>query len=623
MQTDDEESQLRSVALQNMQSILQARQRAEDDLIKTKEALEEETRILELLNKSGTELASKLDLESLVQAVTDAGTELSGAEFGAFFYTASNAAGDVFTLYTLSGAPREAFEKFGQPRATPIFAPTFRGEGVIRIADVRKDPRYGQMAPHHGMPPGHLPVCSYLAIPVVGRAGEVIGGLFFGHRLPDVFSERSERLIVGIAAQAAIAIDNARLFEQARRAADERSQLLEAERSARAEVERIGLIKDEFLATLSHELRTPLNAVLGWAELLLSRVSGTDSDTHHGLEVIARNARAQAQLIEDLLDMNRIVSGKIRLDVQRIELLPIIEAALDSVAPSALAKSITLRKTVDPKASPVLGDPNRLQQVVWNLLTNAVKFTPKGGKIDLIVQRVNSHIEIIVHDSGIGISLEFLPHLFERFRQADSSMTRKYGGLGLGLSIVKQLIELHGGSVRAQSSGEGHGSTFTIALPVRAVRQHAAAPREHPTTGTMPALRTPVVSLAGIRVLVVDDEADARDLLQSVLTEANAEVLTAESADAALALVKAQRPDLIVSDIGMPVRDGYDFIRDVRGLSASGGGRIPAIALTAFARSEDRTRAMLAGYQVHVSKPIEPQELVATVKSLAAQRALE
>ncbi|HTE52631.1 MAG TPA: ATP-binding protein [Kofleriaceae bacterium] len=615
-QSDDEDKLLRSAALQNMQSILAARQRAESELVKTKEALEEETRFLDLLNRTGSMLASKLELHVVVQAVTDAATELSGAEFGSFFYTVSTPEGDVFTLYALSGAPREAFEKLGHPRATPIFAPTFRGEAVIRIADVRKDPRYGQWEPHRGMPQGHLPVCSYLAVPVISRSSEVIGGLFFGHSDPDVFTERAERLIIGIAAQAAVAIDNARLYEAARRSADERALLLDAERVARSEIERVSLMKDEFLATLSHELRTPLNAVLGWSEILLSRVTD-DSQTRRALETIARNARAQAQLIDDLLDMNRIVSGKIRLDVQRFELAPIVEAALDSVGPSIDAKGIVVRKTIDLSAGPLVGDPNRLQQVVWNLLTNAVKFTPKGGKIDVLVQRVSSHVEITVHDSGMGISPEFLPHMFERFRQADSSTTRKYGGLGLGLSIVKQLVELHGGNVKAASAGPGQGATFVVSLPLRAVRDASESSCEHPTGRGLPRVGGPEVSLAGITVLVIDDEPDARELVKMVLTEADAVVHTAASADEGLAMVKLHRPAVIVSDIGMPDRDGYQFIRDVRGLQAGEGGRTPAIALTAFARSEDRTRAMLAGYQVHVSKPIEPQELVATIKSLA------
>jgi signal transduction histidine kinase/CheY-like chemotaxis protein len=618
---DSEEESLRATALKNIQSILQARQRAEQELRETREALEEEKRILELLNKTGAKLSAQLDLESVVQMVTDAGTELSGAQFGAFFYTANSEQGDVFMLYTLSGAPRAAFENFGHPRATPIFAPTFRAEGVLRSADITQDPRYGQVGPHHGMPPGHLPVKSYLAVPVVSRMGEAIGGLFFGHSAPGVFTERSERLIVGIASQAAIAIDNARLYEQEKRAAAERARLLEAEQKARLEVERISVMKDEFLATLSHELRTPLNAVLGWADLLSNR-NAEDAELRRGLDTIARNARAQSQLIDDLLDMNRIVSGKIRLDVQLVDLANIVEAALESVGPTISAKGLRLRKTVDPHAGPVFGDPNRLQQVVWNLLSNAVKFTPRGGKLDVILQRVNSHVEISIADSGIGIAPEFLPHLFERFSQAETSTTRKFGGLGLGLAIVKQLLELHGGSIRAESPGDGQGARFVVSLPLRAVKGFDQT-QEHPTTrkpSSLPPGSIDPELLKGISVLVVDDEPDARDLLQAVLQAASAEVWVASGADEALTLVKQRRFSAIVSDIGMPDRDGYAFIKDVRALSAAEGAKTPAVALTAFARSEDRTRAMLSGFQVHLSKPIEPRELVATLKSLTSDR---
>jgi signal transduction histidine kinase/ActR/RegA family two-component response regulator len=615
MHSDDEDQALRSVALQNAQTILRARQRAEQELIKTKEALEEERRILELLNQTGAKLSSKLDLHSVAQTVTDAAIQLSGAQFGAFFYATSDA--DALSLYTPSADSRDALERFGLPRTTPILAPTLRGDAVIRLADVHEDARFASLD-LHDEPQRGSSVCSYLAVPVFARSGSAIGGLLLGHGKTGVFTERSERLVIGIAVQAAIAIDNARLYEDAKRSADERARLLEAERAARVEIERISLVKDEFLATLSHELRTPLNAVLGWSGVLLSRTQ--DPEVQRGLETIARNARAQAQLIDDLLDMNRIVSGKIRLDVQRLELAAIVEAALDSVRPSAEAKAIAVRRTIDPSAGLVFGDPNRLQQVVWNLLTNAVKFTPKGGKIDVIVQRVDSHVQIDVRDTGMGISAEFLPHLFERFRQADSSTTRKYGGLGLGLSIVKQLVELHGGSVGAESGGKGQGATFTVALPLRAVRDSAAPSGEHPTSGRGCASRAPPVSLAGLTVLIVDDEPDARELVRSVLSEAGADVVLAASAAEGLACVQTHRPDLLVSDIGMPDRDGYQFIRSVRDLGSACGGRTPAIALTAFARSEDRTRAMLAGYQVHMSKPIEPQELVATISSLAANQ---
>ncbi|MDB5802629.1 MAG: two-component hybrid sensor and regulator [Rhodocyclales bacterium] len=589
---------------------------------RVEEALRDETRVLELLNKTGAAIASTLDLQKLLQTITDATTQLSGAQFGAFFYNTTDENGDAFLLHTLSGLSPKAFEHFGQPRATPLFGPTFRGESPIRLDDVLQDERYGQWAPHHGMPPGHAPVRSYLAVPVISRSGETIGGLFFGHGEAGVFSERSERLVLGVAAQAAIAIDNARLYDDVKRVALEREQLFDAERAARAEAERVGRMKDEFLATLSHELRTPLNAILGWSHILLSG-KGSPEDFARGLETIARNARAQTQLIEDLLDMNRIVSGKVRLDVQPADLVGVVEAALDSVRPSAESKEIRLQKIIDPAAGPVSGDPNRLQQVIWNLLSNAVKFTPRGGTVAVILARVNSHIEITVTDSGVGISAGFLPHVFDRFRQADSSTTRHHGGLGLGLSIVKQLVELHGGTVRAESQGEDKGASFVVSLPVSAVRaaeRSAGTPgdsRQHPASSHMPFAQA--VPLDGVRILVIDDEPDARDLIKRVLLQCRAEVSTAASASEAMSMLVEHKPDVIVSDIGMPQKDGYQFIREVRSLSPANGGRTPAIALTAFARSEDRTRAMIAGYQVHISKPIEPQELIATVASLAGR----
>jgi CheY-like chemotaxis protein len=295
----------------------------------------------------------------------------------------------------------------------------------------------------------------------------------------------------------------------------------------------------------------------------------------------------------------------------------VVDAAVNSIRPAAEAKGIRLQKIVDPSAGPISGDPGRLQQIVWNLLSNAVKFTPKGGKVDVIVERVNSHVEVTVNDSGRGIKSEFLPYVFERFRQADASTTRQYGGLGLGLSIVKQLVELHGGHIRVTSAGEGLGATFIVSLPMAAV--HGDEKREHPTSRYTSELECEDIKLDDLCVLVIDDEPDARELIRRVLSQCNAHVITAASAEEGLKILLAQRPNVIVSDVGMPEKDGYQFIREVRSLSASDGGRTPAIALTAFARSEDRTRAMRAGYQVHISKPIEPQELIATVGSLAGQ----
>ena len=586
---------------------------------RTAAALREEKEHLELLNRTGAMLASELDTQAVVQTVTDAATQLSGARFGAFFYNTTDESGDSFMLYTLSGASREAFEKFGHPRATPLFGITFRGEGPVRIADVLEDPRYGHMEPHHGMPPGHLPVRSYLAVPVVSRSGGVIGGLFFGHPEPGVFTERSEQTIVGIASQAAVAIDNARLFESAQRSAEERQQLLASERLARAEAERTSELKDEFLATLSHELRTPLSAILGWSMILRHR-RADERELDHGLLTIERNARVQTKLIEDLLDMSRISSGKVRLDIQPIDPQVFVEAAIETVKPAADAKGIRLERALDASAGPIFGDPSRLQQVVWNLLSNAIKFTPKNGSVRVVLDRAASHVEIRVTDTGIGIRPEFIPYVFERFRQADASTTRTYGGLGLGLAIVKNLVELHGGTVGATSDGEGKGATFAVRLPVTAVpRAEARTERWLPSAHESVHNDFRLCDLSGIRVLVVDDEPDARDLIRRVLADCNAEVLTAESAIEALRLVEEERPHVLVSDVGMPDMDGYDLLKRVRSLGENRGGRIPAVALTAFARSEDRTRALRAGFLVHVSKPVEPSELIATIASVVGR----
>ena len=585
----------------------------------TEAALREETRVLELLNETGQKLASQLDLQALVQAVTDAATALSGAKFGAFFYTTTDESGDAL-LSSPSGAAREAFERFGRPRATAaLFGPTFRGEAPIRCDDVLTDPRYGTLAPHHGMPHTHVPVRSYLAVAVRSRTGDVIGGLFFGHPQPNVFTERTERLIVGVAAQAGVAIDNARLYEAAQKASEERQSLLDSERAARSAAEKMSEIKDEFLATLSHELRTPLNAILGWSQVLRTRPRD-HGDYLKGLETIERNARAQTHLIEDLMDMSRITSGKIRLDIQTLQPVAVVEAAVETVTHAAEAKGIRFERLLDPAAGPISGDPGRLQQVIWNLLSNAIKFTPKGGKVQILLERVHSHIEITVADTGIGIKPEFVPQLFDRFRQGDASTTRQYGGLGLGLSIVKNLVELHGGTVRITSPGEGQGTTVTLLLPIIAVHRSASASeRVHPTSPGTTVPSVIVAELAGVRVLAVDDRAEARDLIKRVLEDCSADVMTAGTADEAVALVETHRPDVLISDIGIPDADGFELLKRVRALGPGRGGQVPAIALTAFARSEDRTRALRAGFVVHLSKPVEPSELIAAVASVSGR----
>ena len=406
------------------------------------------------------------------------------------------------------------------------------------------------------------------------------------------------------------------LIEQGRAEAALR-EAEQTERAARTEAERAGRIKDEFLATLSHELRTPLHAILGWSQIL-RKSSDVNPKVAEGLSVIERNARSQAQIISDLLDMSSIISGKVRLDVQAADLATIVDAAINTVRPAADAKEIRLHIILDPLARPVRGDPNRLQQIFWNLLTNAVKFTPKGGRVSVSLERVNSHLELNVADNGEGIDPEFLPHVFDRFRQADSSMERRHGGLGLGLSIVKQLVELHGGTVMAKSAGRGKGSTFSISLPRMASLDdfRGITTSHHPAGSafeeTVP--EAPRASLLGLKVLVVDDEADARALIRRLLEEREACVVTAASAEEALVLLESEHPDLLISDVGMPVKDGYHLIRSVRALRDDRGAT-PAIALTAYARVEDRMKAIEAGYQMHLAKPVEPAELITMVSS--------
>ncbi|MFO0900035.1 MAG: PAS domain S-box protein [Pirellulales bacterium] len=589
------------------------------DRIEAEQRLREESNVVETIHRVGRSVAAELDLNKLLQTATDATTELSAAQFGAFFYNVVKDDNESYLLYTVSGVPRERFESFPMPRATEVFAPTFRGEGVVRLDDVTRDLRYGRNAPYHGMPTGHLPVRSYLAVPVVSRSGEVLGGLFLGHEQPGVFTERAERLVSGIAAQAAVAIDNARLFDAVRRASAEQDKLLESERAARNESERASRIKDEFLATLSHELRTPLNAILGWAQVLRMSEPAAPEVLRDGIDTIERNARSQARIIDDLLDMSRIISGKIRLDVQQLDLAGVIRDAVATVQTAADAKEIRLQTLLDPLAGPIAGDPNRLGQVFWNLLSNAVKFTSRGGRVQVLLERVNSHLEVSVIDSGEGIDPAFLPHVFDRFRQADATTTRRHGGLGLGLAIVKQLVELHGGGIRAKSPGKGQGATFVVSLPLTIVHPEPApsGERRHPQAGDsaeMPDLRS---ELAGLTILVVDDEPDARNLLRRLLEDCQVQVLSAANAAEALELVERRRPDLLVSDVGMPKEDGYKLLRRVRALPADKGGSTPAVALTAYARPEDRVTAILAGFQHHLTKPVQAAELIAILASLA------
>jgi PAS domain S-box-containing protein len=876
------------------------------DAKRAEERLAEEARINETLYRVGTALAQDLDLHTVFARLTDEATALCRAQFGAFFYNVDDPERGRYMLYTLAGVPRSKFAGFPMPRNTEVFAPTFAGDGVVRSDDITKDPRYGKSAPYHGMPKGHLPVRSYLAVPVVSRAGEVHGGLFFGHAEAAVFNERDERLIVAVAAQAAVAIDNARLHtasvtaEQQYRALAEASpqlvwtttsdgrveycnprflayvglsleemrrepvwhllvhaedvaratdawtralatgepyeveyrfrrasdgsyrwflargacvrddegrivrwvgsctdiddqkrseqthrflaeagamlassldqrqtlpalarlavphmadwcsiQLLDAsgklERFALAhsepdrlavirEIEQqypadendaanrivrtgaseyvheitddmiaassrgphhlelirllglrswmavpitvdrrtIGVIslassesgrlfeqrdvdvaeelgrrvgttidnarlfeltqqerrraeeasraKDELLGVTSHELRTPLSAILGWVRMLRSGQL-SDDKRERALETIERNAKIQVQLVEDLLDFNRVITGKLRLNLAPLEPANVVEAAIDVVRPAADAKNVRLQVLLDPNAGTLNGDSERLQQVVWNLLSNAVKFTPKEGRVYVQMKREDSHVEIVVADTGAGIAPEFLPHVFQPFRQQDATVTRSHGGLGLGLAIVKHLVELHGGSIEARSEGKGKGATFVVRFPVSPIRSAALPSTAKPIArrdDDHAMLQCPP-ELEGLRVLVCEDEPDARELLESILVGCKATVTLASSVTEALDRFSEATPDVIISDIGMPEASGYELIRRIRAMPAEKGGRVPAVALTAYASMADRTRALMEGFQNHVAKPAEPQELIAAVAALAGR----
>jgi signal transduction histidine kinase/ActR/RegA family two-component response regulator len=443
-----------------------------------------------------------------------------------------------------------------------------------------------------------------LAAPLTGRDGSNLGVIYLADRYEDDFTNDDEAILVQLAQMASIAIENT-LFAEER----------EANR-----------IKDEFLSTLSHELRTPLNAILGWTQLL--QMEKPTGEVAHGLEVIERNARAQTKLIEDLLDVSRISTGKLRLSSRVVEVASVVHAAADAVKPTADARGVELVVDLPGQSQRIVADPDRLQQVVWNLLSNAVKFTPPGGRVTVAAAQVDGHVQIGVTDTGQGIAPEFLPFVFDRFRQADSTSTRSHGGLGIGLTIVRHIVELHGGTVRADSRGEGHGSTFTVTLPITAAQEADALPGpragrngDNGQDGAGGAGRARAGALGGMRILVIDDAPDALEVLAVILRRARAEVTTAPCAQDGRRLLQEFRPDVLISDIAMPDEDGYALIQSVRMLPPDRGGVTPAIALTAYAREEDRARALAAGFQAHMSKPVEPDELVELVSQVAAANA--
>jgi PAS domain S-box-containing protein len=462
-----------------------------------------------------------------------------------------------------------------------------RGERIERYETVRMHKE------------GHRLEVSLTVSPVRDSTGRIVGAAKIAH---DISERRSSERAL-----------REREVELAKLLA-ERESILASERAARSEAERLSHVKDEFLATLSHELRTPLNAIQGWATLLRTRELRA-GDLERGLETIERNVRTQAQIVNDLLDMSRIVSGKVHLEVQPLHLHEVVGNAIDTVRPAAAARKIRIQSILDSSIGPVRGDPNRLQQVFWNILSNAIKFTPNAGRIQVVLERVNSHVEIWVEDTGIGIKAELLPHVFDRFRQGDPTTTRRFGGLGLGLSIVRSLVELHGGSVRVKSPGENQGSTFIVALPLLHVRAEGQESRPSPgATDPMDSIEVP--NLDGVSVLIVDDEPDGRALVARILEGRGARPLCVSSATEALDVLGREKVDVLLSDIGMPDIDGLELIRRVRLLNDRRCGQLPAIAITAYARPEDRQRSLLAGFQMHLSKPIEARELVASIAGL-------
>lgn len=488
---------------------------------------------------------------------------------------------------------------------TRIIPPELQSQETEIVARIRRGERFDHFDTIRLTKDGRRLHVSLTISPIKDTHGNVVGASKIARDITDrKLAEEALREAQKIAQEASTA----------------KQRLLESERAARSEIEKASHMKDEFLATLSHELRTPLNAVLGWANALRLGRPGPE-ELREGLEAIERNARAQAQMIDELLDMSRIISGKVRLDVQRLDLPAIVAASIDAVRASASTKGVRLQIVIDPLNAAVSGDPNRLQQIFWNLLNNAVKFTPKQGRVQVLLQRVDSHVEVSIIDTGEGISSDLLPYIFDRFKQADASTTRHHGGLGLGLAIVKQLVELHGGSVRAESAGLGKGATFIVSFPLLALH---VPPDERERQNSLSKLRDvpplPTISLKSITVLVVDDEPDARHLLKRLLESAGAAVHLARSAEDGMAQLLAKPVDVLICDIGMPDEDGYSLMRRIRALDDSQKSEVAAVALTAYARLVDRTAAIRAGFQNHLPKPVEPAELLAVVHSLGNPR---
>jgi PAS domain S-box-containing protein len=574
------------------------RKRAERELAAARDRLAADLDAMTRLQKIGAIFVQRGDLPIALQEVVEAAIAISGADKG-----------DIQLSDEKSGKLRiEAQRGFGRQfldywnavneGAGDCRAALQRGERAI-VEDVTQSPIFA------GAPDLEVllqaGVRAIQSTPVLSRAGKLLAVLSTHYATPRRPDERALRLLDLLARLTANIIERA----QAERAL--RSAYEQAEEAMRA--------KDEFLAVVSHELRNPLNSILGYARLLRTETADA-AQIKQLVGIIERNGRMQLQLIEDLLDTARIITGKLELEVQPVDLVAVITAALDVVRPSAQAKGVRLISNLNPLAGQITGDPDRLQQVVWNLLSNAIKFTPENGRVEIILKRMDPHVAIMVRDTGRGIEPEFMPHIFERFRQADMSSMRRAGGLGLGLSLANHLVELHGGTIEAESAGAGQGATFTVRLPVRAV--YTVQPEESKAEAAPPPAGAK--SLAGVRALIVDDEEEARLLLTLMLQNYGAEAVAVSSGKDALELLAWQTPDerfdVLICDIGMPMEDGYAVMRKVREEPPDKGGEIPAVALTAYGRAEDRLRALKAGFQMHVTKPVDPDELSVVILSL-------
>ncbi|HUR41935.1 MAG TPA: ATP-binding protein [Verrucomicrobiae bacterium] len=538
-----------------------------------------------IIQRVGTLLNTHLDLPGVVQTLTDEATRLCGADFGAFFYNVVDEAGERYTLYTLAGVPRSHFEKFPLPRNTAQFDETFSGRGVVRLDDVTKDPRYGLSAPYHGMPPGHLPVRSYLAVPVISRTGAVLGGLFFGHGETGVFTERSERLLGAVATQAAIAIDNAHLYE--------------SEQRARAQAESANRAKDEFLAMLGHELRNPLAPIVTALDVMEMQATSADGAER---AVIRRQVDHLGRLVDDLLDVSRITRGLVELERRPVELSRVVAKALEISGPVVRDRGHRVELTLPERGLVVHGDLMRLGQVAANLLTNAAKYSERNSRISVSGVREGADVVLRVRDNGIGIPADMLPRIFERFVQGPQSLDRSQGGLGLGLAIVRSLVAQHGGSVTASSEGAGRGSEFEVRLP-------AYAGAETPQAQTPGPLVAAGVKASGrCRILIVDDNADAGHMLGVALELAGHATRVITDGRAALAASVEFRPDVVLLDLGLPFMDGYEVARALR---RDGPSPLRIVAVTGYGEDSARQRTTDAGFDQHLLKPVDVGGLTA------------